>query len=56
MSGTDRDRRGRTHSDKDCPESVNGGCNACVTGDYKRPARRKARAIGKREARKEARS
>jgi radical SAM superfamily enzyme with C-terminal helix-hairpin-helix motif len=56
MSGTDRDHRGRLHSGKDCPEAAVGGCNACVTGTYKRPARRKARAVAKRATRKEARS
>lgn len=56
MSGTDRDHRGRLHSGKDCPEAAVGGCNACVTGDYKRPARRKARADAKRALRKEDRA
>lgn len=56
MSGSDRDRRGRPHSNKDCPDAALGGCVACVTGDYKRPARRQARAAGKRATRKEERS
>lgn len=43
MSGSDRDRRGRPHSGKDCPESVNGGCSWCKTGEYKRPVRRRER-------------
>ncbi len=43
MSKSDRDQRGRPHSGKNCPESANGGCVYCVTGEYKKPARRAAR-------------
>lgn len=43
MSHTDRDRRGRPHSGKNCPESAAGGCVYCITGEYKQPARRSAR-------------
>ena len=51
MSGSDRDRRGRPHSDKDCPESVNGGCSWCKTGEYKRPVRRRERHETRQELR-----
>lgn len=43
MSKSDRDQRGRTHSGKKCPESRNGGCAYCRTGDYKRSAQRTER-------------
>lgn len=43
MSKGDRDQRGRLHSTKRCPESQNGGCGYCITGDQKRAARRKER-------------
>lgn len=52
MSHSDRDQRGRLHSGKDCPESAVGGCNACITGEYKRPARRRERHQGRDEARR----
>lgn len=54
MSGTDRDRRGRPHSDKDCPDAASGGCVACVTGEYKRLATRRDRARARQATRKEA--
>ena len=56
MSGSDRDRRGRPHSNKSCPESANGGCIYCHTGDQKPSLRRRARRAGKILARKEERS
>lgn len=56
MSGTDRDRRGRPHSGKLCPESANGGCVYCHTGDQKPQLRRRARRAGKRLTRTEERS
>lgn len=40
MSHSDRDQRSRPHSGKNCPESANGGCVYCITGDYKQAARR----------------
>ena len=48
MSGTDRDKRGRAHSGKRCPEAQNGGCIYCLTGEYKRPERRRDRHDAKR--------
>lgn len=54
MSGTDRDRRGRPHSNKRCPESANGGCIYCHTGDQKPTLRRRARRAAKILTRKEA--
>lgn len=56
MSGTDRDQRSRPHSSKRCPESANGGCVYCHTGDQKLPLRRQARRAGKRTTRNEERS
>lgn len=56
MSGSDRDRRGRPHSTKSCPDSVNGGCPWCKTGDQKLPLRRAVRRAGKTLVRKEERS
>lgn len=56
MSGSDRDRRGRPHSNKRCTESVNGGCIRCKTGDQKLPLRRAVRRAGKTLTRKEERS
>lgn len=43
MSHSDRDQRGRPHSGKRCPESRNGGCVYCHTGDQKPHLRRKQR-------------
>lgn len=43
MSHGDRDQRGRPHSGKDCPESQNGGCHYCRTGEYKQADRRSER-------------
>lgn len=43
MSHSDRDRRGRPHSGKRCPESQSGGCNYCITGIYKTRASRRTR-------------
>ena len=43
MSKSDRDRRGRPHSDKRCNESQNGGCQRCGTGEYKGSVRRTER-------------
>lgn len=43
MGKSYRDQRARPHSGKKCPESANGGCVYCVTGDYKLPARRSER-------------
>ena len=43
MSKGNRDHRGRIPSTKRCPEAQNGGCSYCVTGIYKRSARRKER-------------
>ncbi|MET4143915.1 hypothetical protein ABIB45_000782 [Arthrobacter sp. UYCo732] len=56
MSGTDRDQRGRPHSSKCCPESANGGCIYCHTGDQKPILRRRARRSAKRATRTEDRS
>lgn len=56
MSGSDRDRRGRPHSGKSCPESANGGCVYCRTGDQKPTLRRRARRAAKRASRNEDRS
>lgn len=56
MSGTDRDQRARPHSGKSCPDSINGGCPWCKTGDQKLPPRRAVRRDGKILARKEERS
>ncbi|WP_422759165.1 hypothetical protein [Paenarthrobacter sp. C1] len=53
MSGTDRDQRGRPHSGKNCPESANGGCVYCHTGNQKPTLRRRARRAGKRLTRTE---
>jgi hypothetical protein len=52
VSRSDRDQRHRLHSAKACPEAAVGGCNACVTGDYKRPGRRRDRHNAKAETRK----
>lgn len=49
MSHSDRDRRGRPHSDKRCPESAAGHCAYCVTGRAKGPARRAERQRGRHE-------
>lgn len=49
MSKGFRDQRARPHSGKNCPEARNGGCDYCVTGEYKLPARRSERR-GKRAA------
>ena len=43
MSDSKWDRPKRPRSEKRCPESANGGCNYCCTGEYKRPLRRKDR-------------
>ncbi|QOT19605.1 hypothetical protein [Paenarthrobacter sp. YJN-5] len=53
MSGTDRDQRARPHSGKNCPESANGGCVYCHTGNQKPTLRRRARRAGKRLTRTE---
>ena len=49
MSRSHRDRRGRPHSDKKCPESANGGCVYCRTGSYKKQDRRVRRQQARRE-------
>lgn len=56
MSGSDRDRRGRPHSEKRCPESRVGGCAYCHTGDQKPVFRRKVRRVAKQTIRNEDRS
>lgn len=53
MSKSDRDQRGRPHSGKNCPESVNGGCVSCRTGKYKRIDRRQRRQRSRQIARTE---
>lgn len=53
MAKGDRDHRGRWRSTKRCPEAINGGCNYCITGTCKRPARRKERRKAKNEIRRE---
>lgn len=50
MSKSERDQRGRRHSGKRCPESQNGGCVWCRTGDQKAGLRRKERRAGKAAA------
>lgn len=55
MAHSDRDQRGRRHSGKKCPESQNGGCAYCRTGEYKKPDRRSARMQGKKIVRSELR-
>lgn len=54
MAKGDRDHRGRLPSTKRCPDSQSGGCSYCVTGDAKRPARRKNRHTAKVEIRRDA--
>lgn len=49
MSHSDRDQRGRPHSGKRCPESRNGGCVWCKTGDQKAHLRRVERRNGTSE-------
>lgn len=49
MSKGDRDQRGRPHSTKRCPESMNGGCLWCHTGDQKPLLRRRARRAATRD-------
>lgn len=56
MSRSRRDRRGRRPSGKKCPESANGGCSWCGTGDQKRFHRIRARRLGHRIAQQAQRS
>lgn len=53
MSKSDRDRRGRPHSGKNCPESQVGGCQYCKTGDWKPFARRTLRRSKSRDIREQ---
>lgn len=56
MAKSDRDQRHRPHSGKRCPESQNGGCARCQTGDQKPLLRRKARRAGNLLTRREGQS